>query len=369
MSYKPSIKIENIQNSICLIRIDANLPSLSDTFRLKAIRKTVELLVKNSNKIIFITHWGRPEGKENLEYSTNLLIPVMEEIFENQVCWLNQFKSFADVQDAVVESGENMFLLENSRFNPDEDCEDEEKKSILAGKYASIGQCFIDEAFAVSHRNEATNSNIKSFLPWCFGLRYEEEISTLTKFKNNPDNPSVVILGGAKPETKLALIEKLLPQNDFFLVGGLLAFTFLQAAFEMNMIKENLVQDTPISASFLPDAKRLLSQYKEKIILPVDAVFENVDGKNYGRDVGVLTVQNFREILQKANTIFWNGPLGMSQPPFDASTKEIVQILSESKANTIIGGGDTAAMIPENMLDSFNFVSTGGGATLDFLAE
>jgi len=374
------MNFSDIHNATVLVRIDANLPTLSDIFRLESAKPTIDALLRNGNRIILMSHWGRPNGSVVKSLSMRNLVPVMEKVFEEPVQYINQFgtqflqESFTLAAQEIEQSSQanqRIFVLENTRFHPDEKSKNQAEQSQLAQQYATLGQFFVDDAFAVSHRKEATNAGIKQFLPWTKGLRHQLEINTLTSFKDNPTRPVTVILGGAKPDTKLTLIQSLLPITDTFLLGGLLAFTFLQADWENagHTGQSPLVQDTPISTDFIPTAQQLLRDNPGKFVLPTDIVWQTTEDGTYGRDIGQNTIDMYTTYVQQSHTIFWNGPLGLDTPPFHVGTQRMIEIVGNSSAQTLIGGGDTAAAIPTSALPNFDFISTGGGATLDFLAQ
>jgi len=377
--------INTIQNSTVLVRVAFDLPSLSDTARIKDAIPTIDLLLKNNNKVVLATKWGRPKGIDP-EFSTQKLIDVIESEILTQITqtalpsfinsgtaieFVDQFKSFEEAKSEILNSQNQIFLLENTHFSEDEKSKESVHRLNLAQKYASLADFFVDEAFPSSHRQEATNSEIKQILPWAFGLSYLSEITNLNKLKIDVEQPFVVVMAGAKLETKLPLISKMLPKAEKILLGGLLSFTFIQAAKELGFSDLPDIYDSYVEVEFLEQAKDLLKSNPDQLILPLDLVYESENGKTYGRDVGDKTLQLFENELKKAKTIFWNGTLGFyEKPPFDESTKKLGEFISSlDKAFKALGGGDTGSSLPQSILDKIDFVSMGGGATLEYLSQ
>jgi phosphoglycerate kinase len=363
------LKLNSISNSTVLVRVNYDLPLPISTERIDDSLSTLETLFENNNKIIILTHWGRPKDNDP-KLSTKKLATYIEESLGRTVVYINQFKSFEDAKDIIKESKEKIFLLENTRYNPDEKSKDSKVRLELAKSYAYLGDAFVDEAFPVSHRDEATNCEIKTKLPFCYGLSYQHEVENLDKIKANPKHPFVAIMGGAKLETKLPLLNKILPKVDKILVGGLLAFTFLQA-------KKNLGQNIPeifnsiVEDDFVSVAEEIMKNHGDKIVLPIDLEYGESEGKKYGYDIGTATIDLFKSEIAKAQTIFWNGPMGFCEKkPFDKGTIEIATAIAANKTCfSAIGGGDTGSAVPADIESQFNFVSMGGGATLEYLAK
>ena len=363
------LKINSISDSTVLVRVNYDLPLPISSERIDDSLSTLETLYENNNKVVLLTHWGRAKDGDK-KLSTKSLVPYLEESLGRTVVYINQFKSFEDAKEIIEDSPEKFFLLENTRYNPDEQSKDPKVRLDLAKSYAYLGDAFVDEAFPVSHRDEATNCEIKTKLPFCYGISYQNEIQNLDKIKSNPASPFVAIMGGAKLETKLSLLNKILPKVDKILVGGLLAFTFLQA-------QKNLGQDIPaifdsiVEADFVSIAEDIIKNHSDKLVLPVDFVYGESQGKKYGYDIGPKTIELFEKEITKAKTIFWNGPMGFCEKkPFDKGTLSIAKAITNNKsAFTAIGGGDTGSAVPHEIESQFDFVSMGGGATLDYLAR
>ncbi len=433
------LSLDKIHNSTVLVRVSFDIPSLSDIERITDAIPTIKQLLEQNNKLILCTKWGKIKEKvevkemPNHPKSISNLVSILDKELKKinlkneknkdnsegnsiAIICVNQFAfDFGELSKNLETmyfsiNQKNIILLENTHFDLREKSKDGSQRMEIAQEYAKLADFFVDEAFASSHRTEATNTEIKTLLPHAFGLSYTNEVRNLEKLKN-PKKPFVVIMGGAKLETKLLLLERLLPIADRILVAGLLAFTFIRAA-KLNQIEnsqnnikidqkkkkqkektarqkvENLnnlekldnyqtlpeIFDSKIEEDFVTTARELLKKYKEKIILPSDFVYDQVsrDGKNLklACDIGDETIANFGAEIKKAQTLFWNGPMGFfEKPPFDAATHQIAQIITQSQCFSVLGGGDTNAALGAEILAKFSFVSMAGGATLDFLSR
>jgi phosphoglycerate kinase len=354
--------------STVLVKVDFNLSSLTETYRIQSTKKTILELISEGNKVVLITHYGRPEKQEK-KYSTKALVPVIEKEMGTKIKFINQFESFEKASKQIAKSKSKLFLLENSRFSPIEDKGTTDQKYNLGKEYSTLGQFFVDEAFSVSHRNEVTNTIVKNFLPFGYGYRYQLEVKNLDKL-TNPKKPYYLVMGGAKVETKLPLIEHLLPKADKIFIGGMICFTFLE---ELRRRGEKIppLFDTPFQEEHIGTVKKILDKYPSKIVLPQDLVYKSIDGKVVAADVGSLTTELFCDGLKNAKTIFWNGTLGeVERPTFDYSTKQLVKtLLSIPSAFIVCGGGDTESFLSEKDKARLDFVSTGGGACLDYLSK
>lgn len=373
------MKLTEIKNKTVFLKTDFNLPSPKDTARIEASLDTIALLLKNGNKIIIATHWGRPDGQKLPEFSTQKLVKTIENCLKNKgltqnLEFIDQFEmDFEKVREKIENSKNQIFLLQNVRFDENEDGKNEEKREKLAKNYASLAQTMVDEAFSLSHRKEVTNSDIKKFLDAVFGLNYESEVKILGALKNSAKRPFLVIMGGAKLETKLGLVEKMLEKCDKILLGGQICFTFIEGKKRLDKNYKIDIKNSLVEESFLPKAKEILQKFGEKIVLPVDFNF-NEDGefenKPYAGDVGEKTVEIFKKEILAAKSVFWNGPLGQQEiKEFAKSTIELAKCLANTEIKVIVGGGDTVSGIDSELLKKLYFVSTGGGATLDFLSK
>jgi 3-phosphoglycerate kinase len=365
--------------STVLIRVDYNLPSQDDTYRIQITKKLILELLEEGYKVVLLTHFGRPlMGQNNEVFSTKNLLKNIKGVIGKEAIYLDQFDpalgGFENLSKQIEASDSKFFLLENTRFDQDEQSQDVKKKYELGKKYALLGQYFIDEAFSVSHRQEATNHYIKKFIPWAYGYRYLIEVENLEKIMHlkTEQRPFVLIMGGAKLETKLPVIDRLIESVDKLLIAGQLAFTFIEA---QKQILDNTTNTVPIFESlveptFIKKAKELLLKYADKIILPVDMVYHYCDSKVLAGDIGAISTQMFIKEVKKAKTIFWNGPLGQIElKPYDQSTLSLLKAISNTNSYSVIGGGDTETMITPKIREKLSFVSSGGGACLEFLSK
>jgi 3-phosphoglycerate kinase len=351
-----------------IVRVDYNVPIkegiIQNDLRIKASIETINLLLKKgAEKIILMSHVGRPKGQFVKELSTEIIAKRLSELINLEV---SHVKDCIDYE--IPES--KISLLENLRFYKEETKNDLDFSEKLAKGF----DYYINDAFGTCHREEASVHGITNFIPSIPGLLLQKEIETLTL--ENPKRPFVFILGGAKLDTKLPIIKTMLNKADKILLGGAMIFDFYKAkGFEIgtSLFEEEMINE----------ARELLNN--EKIILPEDVViakefsneseFKTVDVNNIdkdwkGLDIGNKTIETYSEILKNAKTIAWNGPMGVFEfENFAKGTNEIAKILSNLNAKTIIGGGDSASAIEKlNLQDKFYHISTGGGASLELLS-
>lgn len=350
-------KVKNLKNKKVLLRGDLDVAiengKIKDDFRLKRLVPTIKYLLKQKTEVIIMGHLGRPYGKFNNEFSMRPiaekfknLMKVSFEKNKTKTKTKNKLKKEKSNKTAATEWGdleenENFYsydispdisLLENLRFYPGEEKNDEN----FSKKLASLGDVYVNDAFSVSHRKHSSVFGIAKFLPSYAGLNLEQEIENLSKCLRNPKKPAIAIMGGAKIETKLPLIEKMSKIFDYVLVGGKLGL----------------------------EIKSLNKKLDNNIILPLDYAEGDFD-------IGKETIKSFKKIIQNSKTVVWNGPLGkFEEKKYLKGTKEIANSVLESGAYSIIGGGDTIAALNNlKILEKFCFVSTGGGAMLEFLEK
>ena len=344
-----TIKDFNVLNKICLVRVDFNVPlneqgQVLDNFRIQSSLATIIYLLENNAKIVLISHLGRPlenqkskvsdsknQKYSNQKYSLKPVALELRRLLKRRVLFLEDCLG-EDVKKAVasMKSGE-IILLENLRFYKEEEINDPD----FAQKIAELGDVYINDAFAICHRNHASIVGVPKYLPSAAGLLLEKEIKVLTDLMKNPKKPLVVIIGGKKVETKIKLINKIAQVADFVLIGGL--------------IKKELKE------------KNIQLKEPQKIVEPI--------GDIYGKDINPQTINLFKEKIALAKTIFWNGPLGFVEDKLFAKGSEaIVQAVIKSSAFSVIGGGDTIKLLKNIDLKSIGHISTGGGAMLSFLS-
>ncbi len=368
-----------------LVRVDFNVPmtpdlKISDDKRMVEALPTIRKILKDGGAVILMSHLGRPKGKPNTEFS---LKPVADHLST----LLNQPVKFATdcigkpAQEAVagLKPGECL-LLENLRFHPEEEKNDEK----FAKELASLGDVYVNDAFGSAHRAHASTEGVTRFLkPSVAGYLMKKEIDYLSRAVSNPQRPYVAILGGAKISGKIDVIQNLLPRIDVLVIGGGMAFTFFQA--QGLEIGDSLVEQEKLGL-----AKQILDEVNAKhmrLILPVDCVIaDRLDNDAQrkvvpvskipsgwrGLDIGPETVKIINMEVRRAKTIVWNGPMGVFEMPnFANGTLEVARLLAEATkagATTIVGGGDSAAAVAQaGFENSISHVSTGGGASLEFL--
>ncbi len=365
-----------ITDSTALVRVDLNLPDLQSLDKVTCIVPTIRGLLNRNNKVVLYTHWGRPKNMEE-EFSTKNMVETLKRSLAqhditNPIEYINQSEDFENALELIQKSKSSIVLLENVRFLKDETTKDETKAYSLAAKYAKLADVFVDDAFGTSHRKQVSNYYMKDMLPWCYGLSHQQEMMALMTLKNNPKSPYIFIMGGAKLETKLDLAKKSLKKADKLIFGGLLVFTFLQAAKGLGLdeYKDVDIKNSKVEWDFVNEAKRLLKKYPEKIILPIDFVYDS-DKKlgEYAADIGPQTLEKYKENIRGAKTIFWNGPLGRYEKvPFGQGTAKLARFIANLEdVYTVLGGGDVVAAVPHDVSKQFSFVSMGGGASLEFL--
>ena len=365
--------LDNLGN--VLIRSDLNVPTkngeITDYFRILKSVGIVEEIFDKSRTITFTSHMGRPQGKD-LNLSLRPVAESMTNILGQEVRFIDEV--FGEkVEEQIEKSESKIFLLENLRFEKGEVDNDKNFSKEITKPFNS----YIFDAFGAAHREHASvvsfGENLESFQ----GPLMDREIHELDKLLNNSEFGYTVLLGGAKISDKLNLIEKLLPKVEYLMVGGGMCFTLLKAL--GHEIGKSLLEE-----SFISKAEDLLnSKFGKKIVLPIDfgvsesidsSVRENVKLKDFkknhiGVDIGPQTVSKFKKILDNSNNIFWNGPMGIfEKEEFSYGTREITEIISNSSAYTCIGGGDSVSAINKfSDKKYFNHISTGGGASLEYL--
>lgn len=375
----------DVKSKKVLVRVDFNVPmskteigKILDNKRIVAAIPTIKYLIENKAKVILLSHLGRPKGEAKKEFSLEPISKELSNLIKKEVKFI---KSNTVVDENVKKEIENLkdgqiALLENTRFRK------EETKNIdeFSKELASLGELYVNDAFGTSHRAHCSNVGICKYLPSALGFLVEKEVDIMSNALANPKRPFVAILGGAKVSDKIMVIENLIKKVDSILIGGAMAFTFLKA--QGKNIGKSLVEEDKldISLKILENAKK----NNVKIILPVDVVvskeFSN-DSKFFtvdvdkmkddyiGLDIGNKTVELFSKEIKNANTVVWNGPMGVFEMSnFSKGTFEIAKALAETSATTIVGGGDSASAIEKSgYKDKITHISTGGGASLEFL--
>lgn len=387
MEEKLSIRDLDLKNKRVLIRVDFNVPiengQIKDDSRIRASLPTIQYVLDHGGVPILMSHLGRPNGKPAPKLSLAPCAKRLEELLKRPV------KMAPDCQGPEVKkivltlkSGD-VLLLENLRFHPGE--EDPEEEPVFVRNLADLGDVFINDAFGTAHRAHASTTTIAQFFLGnaAAGFLMEKEIAYLGATLLNPKRPFYAILGGAKISTKFQVIKVLMQKADLLLIGGAMAYTFLKA--KNIAVGQSLVED-----NFLNIARELLNNAEHsdcRILLPTDLIVarqitpqaetrliqvkDGIPEGFQGVDIGPKTIQNYSNELQKAATVFWNGPLGVFEcPPFDQGTNAIANTLAHlnSTTITIIGGGDSVSAIERTGLaNRISHLSTGGGATLEYI--
>ncbi|OGZ33053.1 MAG: phosphoglycerate kinase [Candidatus Portnoybacteria bacterium RBG_13_40_8] len=370
-----TLKDIKLKNQRALVRVDFDLPldekgRIIDDFRLKEGLKTIKYLIKQKAKIILISHLGRPNGKKIKKFSIEPVAKRLGKILRKKIRFSKEIIDWSVKKQIEMMNFGDILLLENIRFNSGE----EKNSPKLAEELAEFGDVFINDAFAVSHREHASIVGIPKFLPSAMGLCFEKEIKELSKILFKPKRPLVAIIGGAKISTKIKVINKFLNIADYVLIGGALANTiFAKQGIEIG--------DSIIDRESFDDVGKI-NLKNPKLFLPIDLVIwnknrvyykdvSNLFEKERALDIGPKTVDLFRDLIMKAETVVWNGPLGLiTQKPFDKASKAIVEAISQSEVYSVVGGGDTIAFVRSIKKEKvFNHLSTGGGAMLDYLAN
>lgn len=379
---KMSIDDLQVKGKRVLVRVDFNVPvddngQITDDRRIKAAVPTIKSLADRGAKVILVSHFGRPKGGPNDKYRMDVMAKRISEIIGKSVVKVND--CIGDEPKKAIEtlSEGGIVLLENVRFYKEEEANDE----AFAKKLADLAEIYVNDAFGTAHRAHASTAGVAKFLkPAVSGYLMQKEIDIMGKALSNPETPFVAILGGAKVADKLGVIQNLLEKVDTLIIGGGMAYTFLKAQ-GMEIGKSLL------DAEKVGFAQEMLAKAKAKgikLLLPIDTVvadnFKNptvsktvpsneIPADMEGVDIGPETVKLFAKEIETAKTVIWNGPMGVFElPQFAVGTKAIAQALTQSKGTTIVGGGDSAAAVEQmGFADKITHVSTGGGASLEFM--
>lgn len=377
---KLTVKDVSLTGKKVLVRCDFNVPqdaclNITDDTRIRASLPTIKyILEQKPEKLILMSHLGRPDGQVVAKYSLKPVAQRLKELLGQDLKILSDCVGEV-VQKEVNTRREGIVLLENLRFHAEEEKNDPAFSMALAG----LADIYVNDAFGTAHRAHASTEGITHYLTSVSGFLLEKEINYLGAVLENPKKPFIVILGGAKVSDKIGVIENLFPKADEIIIGGGMAYTFLKAQGKQIGNSKFEKDKLEVAKSILAKADKL----KVPISLPVDNIIsdkitadaavktvgDQIPEGSIGVDIGPKTIQSFCESLQRARTIVWNGPLGIFEiEAFSQGTKRIAECLASLKATTIIGGGDTAAAVAKFGLESkMTHISTGGGASLEFL--
>ena len=377
---KRSIRDLDLQSKRVLVRVDFNVPikdgEVSDDTRIVRALPTIRHLLSKGARPILISHLGRPKGEPDPKYAMNPVATKLGELLGEPVLKLDAAVG-PEVEEALEDwDGRGVVLLENSRFYPGETKNDPD----FSDQLAALADLCVNDAFGAAHRAHATTVGVAERLPAAAGLLLEEEIDYLDGVLQDPERPFVAILGGAKVSDKLGVIESLLRTADSLLVGGAMCFTFFQA--QGYEVGESLIED-----DYLEEARRLMGEAGERLVLPVDVVVaetmeedagvgtvavDDIPSGKMGLDIGPETVALFEEEIAGARTIFWNGPMGVFEiEAFAKGTENVARAVAEASsrgATSVIGGGDSVAAVNKlGLEDRMSHISTGGGASLEYV--
>ena len=381
MMNKKTVEDIDVRGKKVIVRVDFNVPldengKITDDKRIVGALPTIKYLISNEAKTILVSHLGRPKGGPEPKYSMKPTAARLSELLGQEVIMAaDVIGEDAKAKAAALEDGQ-VLMLENVRFHKEE----EKNDAAFAKELSTLAEIYVNDAFGTAHRAHASTAGLADYLPAVCGFLIKKELEIMGKALTNPARPFVAILGGAKVSDKIAVIENLLDKVDSLIIGGGMAYTFLKA-------KGYHIGNSICELDKLDLAKKLMEKAEEKgvnLMLPIGSIvgkeFKNDTEYKYvpsddmpdgwmGMDIGSLTVEKFSKVIRKAKTIVWNGPMGVFEfPNFAYGTKEVARAVAESGAISIVGGGDSAAAIEQlGFADRITHISTGGGASLEFL--
>ena len=374
---KKTVKDIDIKGKRVLMRVDFNVPmadgKVTDDKRIKASLPTIQYVLDQGASLILMSHLGRPKGGPDPEFSLKAASEVLASLLGKPVKMAPDCVGPEVEKMAKALKPGDVLMLENTRFHAGEEKNDLD----LAKQMASLGDVYVNDAFGSAHRAHSSTEGVTHFLPAVSGFLMEQELEYLGRATTNPERPYIVILGGAKISDKIAVVENLLAKCDKLIIGGGMANTFLAA-------KGYAMQDSLVESGSVETAKSIMAKAGNKLLLPVDAVIADkfdaganskvvdVDKVPAGwriMDIGPKSIEVFKAALNGAKLIVWNGPMGVFEmPKFAEGTFAIAKLLAASGATTVIGGGDSASAVKKaGVAKQMTHVSTGGGASLEFL--
>ncbi|MCF6462504.1 phosphoglycerate kinase [Clostridium sp. Cult1] len=380
---KKTLEDLQVQGKRVLVRCDFNVPmddnrNITDDRRIRSSLPTIKYLIENKAKVILMSHLGRPKGEPNPKFSLEPVSKRLSELLNTDVVFAQDDKVVSEnVQEIVSKMADgDVVLLENTRFRREE----EKNEENFAKELASLGDLYINDAFGTSHRAHTSNVGLSNQLPSAVGYLVEKEISVMGKALENPERPFVAILGGAKVSDKIGVIENLLNKVDSILIGGGMAYTFLKA--QGYEIGNSILEEDKVDLA--NDLLKKAEDKNVKLLLPVDVIvakefnndtefktvnIESIPEDMMGMDIGEETINLFSKEIKDAKTVIWNGPMGVFEMEnFKKGTDAIAKAMAESNGITIVGGGDSASAVEKaGYADKMTHISTGGGASLEFL--
>lgn len=377
---KKTVKDIPLKGKRVLVRVDFNVPlddkrKITDDTRIVESLPTIKYIMENGGKVILMSHLGRPKGAVDPQFSLDPVAEKLSTLLKKDVKKLDECVG-EDVEEAVKNMKEgDVILLENLRFHKEE----EKNDPGFAKKLASLGDVFVMDAFGTCHRAHASTEGVTKYLPSVAGFLVQKEIEYFEKVTKNPDKPFCLVLGGAKVADKIPVIENMLDKIDFLIIGGAMAYTFLKSRLKgignsrvenemMETVKKIFEKASAKKVSiFLPKDHVVSTEIKEGAKTKV--VAEHIPDGWIGLDIGPETIKSFEGVLKDSKTIVWNGPMGLFEmKAYSKGTTEIAKFMAKLEATTVIGGGDTAAAVNQLKLGSkMSHISTGGGASLEYL--
>ena len=380
MMQKMTMKDLDLKGKRVFCRVDFNVPmsngSVTDDTRIRAAIPTIRYLLDSGAKVILASHLGRPKGEVNEDMRLAAAGARLSELVHKEVKSLDESIGEKVEQTIAAMNEGDIVLLENVRFHPGEEKNDEE----LAKAFAALADVYVNDAFGAAHRAHASTAGIANYLPAASGLLLEKELDVLGKALSEPERPFTAIIGGAKVKDKIGVIDHLLEKVDNLLIGGGLSYTFIKA--QGYEIGQSLVEEDKLDL-----AKSFIRKAEEKgvkLYLPVDAVvasefskeaetkavkIEKMPADWMGLDIGPATSELYAEVISNSKLVIWNGPMGVFEmPPFANGTKAVAEAMAKTSAYTVIGGGDSAAAVEKfEVAGQMDHISTGGGASLEFM--
>ena len=390
MSLRTIASLGDLKGKRVIVRCDLNVPlkdgQITDDGRIRASLPTLNALIHAGARVVIVSHLGRPDGEPDAKYSLEPVAQRLCELLGKPVVFAHDtVGAAADEAVSNLDDGD-VALLENLRFNAHETSKDDSHRDLFAAKLAKLGDAFVSDGFGVVHRKQASVYELARALPSAAGLLIEQELSVLERLTVTPDKPYTVVLGGSKVSDKLAVIGALLPKVDRLLIGGGMLFTFLVA--QGHKVAASLLELDQVDAvkGYLAQAEKLgveivlptdvvvaasFSGEADHVVAPAHAIEDTPFGASgLGLDIGPETSARFSELILASKTVFWNGPMGVFElQPFAAGTRAVASALSELDGFGVVGGGDSAAAVRAlGFQDTqFGHISTGGGASLEFL--
>ncbi|MBR3179376.1 MAG: phosphoglycerate kinase [Clostridia bacterium] len=379
---KKTIEDIQVEGKKVLVRVDFNVPltedgKVSDDKRIVAALPTIKYLLAHNAKVILCSHLGRPKGEVNLKYSLAPVGQRLAELLPDTRIWFAEDTIGESAKAAIADMKEGeIVLLENTRFHKEE----EKNDPAFAKALADLADIFVSDAFGTVHRAHASTAGVANYIPAVAGYLIGKELGIMGKALENPERPFVAILGGAKVADKIGVIKNLLQKCDSLIIGGGMAYTFFKAmGYEIGT--------SLLDADSIELAKELMAEAKERkvnLLLPIDTVVatayapdaehktvpvDQIPAGWMGLDIGEKTIELFRKTIVEAKTVIWNGPMGVFEmPAFAVGTKAVAQACADCEGTTIVGGGDSASAVKKlGFADKITHISTGGGASLEFL--